>query len=319
MYKPLLVLLMVSSQISLSACTVYRVQVAPLTEEERQTLGTIGIAAEVSRLATQYSRDSTIIDDRLRDIQDRLSDAGQGAIKGFKKGGLVRINRCLNEECLVGVLFNIAIMTARGIAGGVDGALHRKTYSTRPVMELPEKAAMRAVQESIDALGLPAQLRDEIWEKAQKYSSYNFAFIEKLPSDPRNTQDEYGSRSAEARYWPLRDKGIQTILKVRIPLIEFRGSQPDAPYQLLVHVETTLVSTQDRSCIRRMGWEYQGENHYVTEWNKDNAKLFVADLNRGFNLIAQRVMPALFEKTADISPEALDRVLPKSELLVCLE
>ena len=67
-----------------------------------------------------------------------------------------------------------------------------------------------------------------------------------------------------------------------------------------------------------MGWEYQGKNHYVTEWNKDNAKLFVADLNRGFNLIARRVMPALFEKTADISPEALNRVLPKSELLVCL-
>lgn len=66
MCKPLLALLVISSQITLTSCATQRVPVTPLTETERQTLGTIGIAAEVSRLETRYSRDASIIDDGLR-------------------------------------------------------------------------------------------------------------------------------------------------------------------------------------------------------------------------------------------------------------
>lgn len=72
-------------QFTLTACTIQRVSVTPLTETERQALGTIGIAAEVSWLETLYSRDAPIIDDGLRAIQDRLSDAGQRALDGAKR------------------------------------------------------------------------------------------------------------------------------------------------------------------------------------------------------------------------------------------
>lgn len=72
MYKLLLILLVLGSQFTFTACTIQRVPLTPLTDAERQTLGTIGIAAEVSRLETQYSRDPSIVDDGLRAMQDRL-------------------------------------------------------------------------------------------------------------------------------------------------------------------------------------------------------------------------------------------------------
>jgi hypothetical protein len=100
-------------------------------------------------------------------------------------------------------------------------------------------------------------------------------------------------------------------------LIEFRGSHPEEPYQLLVHAETTLLHTDDGSCIRHNTWEYQGRSHRLAEWNKDDAKLFVDELDRGFDLLSRRVTPTFFEKHPDISFDALMMVIPKSESLTC--
>lgn len=143
--------------------------------------------------------------------------------------------------------------------------------------------------------------------------------MSRLPGDPPSTQDEYEKREEGTRYWALRDRGIQTLLKVRIPLIKFSGLSPDKPYQLLVHVETILIRTDDASCIRRNAWEYQGGSHRLAEWNKDDAKLFVAELDRGLGLLARRITPVFFEKHPDIPFDALMTVIPKSESLTCHE
>jgi hypothetical protein len=104
----------------------------------------------------------------------------------------------------------------------------------------------------------------------------------------------YGKREG-TQYQLLYDKGIATLLKMKIPLIEFRGSDPDGPYQLLVHVETTLLHTDNGSYIRHNTLVYRGGSLRVTEWNKDGAKLLIDGLNQGFRLIAQRVAREIFE------------------------
>lgn len=329
MYKLLLILLVLGSQFTFTACTIQRVPLTPLTDAERQTLGTIGIAAEVSRLETQYSRDPSIVDDGLRAMQDRLNDAGQGAIDGAKR---VYLDPLGNISCgggqspgiacvgtvLVAVLFKGVVMTGGAIAGGLVGAIDGKTYSNPPLMELPERAVIQAVQDSIDAVGLPDRLRDHVWERAQTYQGYHFERLSELPADPANLHSEYNYSRKVARYGALRDKGIQTLLKMRIPLIEFRGSDLEDSFQLLVHIETTLLRTDDHACIRHRTWEYQGGSHHIAEWNKDGSKLLVEEIDRGLHLIARRVTPTFFEKTPDISLEAISTVILKSESLSCV-
>lgn len=325
-------LLVLGLQLMLMSCASQRVALSPLTEAERQGLGTIGIAAEVSRLETQYSRDPSIVDDGLRAMQDRLSDAGQGAIDGGKwvdyRSPLnprpvcrtPRSRLCFKESIasvLFTVLFKGVLMTGGGIVGGVVGAIDRKTYSNPPLMDLPEESVIQAVQGSIDALGLPEQLRDQVWERAQTYPAHQFERLSELPADPANLHGEYNNSVKGARYWPLRDKGIETLLKVRIPLIEFRGSDPEDFFRLFVHVETTLQSTTDQSCIRHRTWEYRGESHSLGEWRKDDAKLLIDELDRGLPLIAQRVTSTLFEQPSLFSLGASRVVIPTSESLTC--
>lgn len=320
MNKILLILMVLGYQPTLTACTIQRVPVTPLTETERQALGTIGIAAEVSRLETLYSRDASIIDDGLRAIEDRVDAFGEGALEGVKNvKGFTEVKNinCRNWSCLLLLAVIPAEALARGIAGGVVGVLDEKRYPDLLLMELPERATIRAVQELIDALGLPERLRDEVLKMAQKHTAHHFDLVSRLPGDPPSTQDENQETEAGMRYWALRDKGIHTVLKVRIPLIEFRGSEPDEPYQLLVHVETTLLHTDDGACIRHNTWDYQGSSHRLAEWNNDHAKLFVDELDRGFDLVARRVTPAFFEKHPDIPFDALMTVIPKSESLTC--
>ncbi|TKB70206.1 MAG: hypothetical protein E8D52_03945 [Nitrospira sp.] len=104
----------------------------------------------------------------------------------------------------------------------------------------------------------------------------------------------YGKREG-SQYQLLHDKGIATLLKMKIRLIEFRGLEPDGPYQLFVHIETTLLHTDDGSYIRHNTLVYLGGSLRVTEWNKDGAKLLIDGLNQGFRLIAQRVAREVFE------------------------
>lgn len=208
-------------------------------------------------------------------------------------------------------------MTGGAIAGGVVGAVDRKTYSSHPLMDLPERAVIQAVQQSIDAFGLPGKLRDQVWERAQAYPVYQFEKLSHLPVDPLKTQGEHHDKEKGARYLPLRDQGIQTLLKVRIPLIEFRGADPEDSFQLFVHVETTLQSTTDQSCIRHRTWEYQGGSHRIDEWRENDAKLLIDELDRGLPLIAQRVTSTLFEQPSLFSFGASRVVIPTSESLAC--
>lgn len=255
-------------------------------------------------------------------MQDRLNGARQGAVeqvkivvKDFKE---FRQLKCHSQECLVAVPLVLTVMVVRGAAGGVIGAINRETYSNPPLMELPEGAVIRVVQESIDAVGLPDRLRDHVWGKAQMYKAYQFERVSELPADPLKMQGEDRNREKGARYWPLRDKGIQTLLKIRIPLIEFRGPNPEDVFRLVVHVDTTLLSTDDQSCIRHRTWEYQGGSHLIAEWSKDGATLLVDELDRGLPLIAQQVIATFFQQPSLFSLEAPTAVIPKSESLDCL-
>lgn len=323
MSKPLLSFLAVMAQLILVSCTTQGTALLPLTEAERQGLGTIGIAAEVSKSDTLYSRDSSLIGEGLRAMQDRLNDAGQGAINGVKLALPVLGNLECNSggpsgtRCLVKVLVAIAIVPSAGVIGGVIGAINRETYSNPPLMELPEGAVIRAVQESIDTVGLPGRLRDQVWGKAQRYRTYQFERLSELPADPVKMQGEDRNREKSTRYWPLRDRGIQTLLKVRIPLIEFRGPNPEDVFRLVVHVETTLLSTNDQACIRHRTWEYRGGSRLLAEWHKDGAQLLVDELDQGLPLIAQQVTATLFEQPSVLSFGAATTVIPKSETLDC--
>ena len=320
MSRLLIGLLVLGTHLMLLSCASQRVALTPLTEPERQGLGTIGIAAEASLLETQYSRAPSIVDDGLRAMQDRLHDAGQGAVKqvkiGVKELKELKEVKCRNQGCLLVVPFSLAVIMVRGAAGGVIGAINRETYSNHPVMDLPERAAIQAVQESIDTVDLPERLRDQVWEQAQSYQSYRFKLVPESPSNTQKLQSE-STKDKDVLYWLLRDKGIQTLLKVRIPLIEFRGADPEDSFRLFVHVETTLLRTDDQGCIRHRTWEFEGGSHRIDEWRNNDAKLLIDELDRGFRLIAKRVTQAFFEQPSSFSFGASGVVNPKSESLAC--
>lgn len=314
-----------------SSCSWHGLRLSPLTEKEKQDLGTIGIASTASSLDALHKRPFSAVAYGMRETRDRLVDIGEGALKGGLTGLIIAspLGRCHRESCLLKLTLATASMTVGVIAGGIDGALNRKTYSDPPEEDHPDKAAYQAVQESIDDLGLPAKLRDKIWEKVHEYPGYKFDLVPKLPSYPQQATEEthgylvepavtqvYGTKWSQ--YWPLRDMGIRTLFKINIPFVEFRGSGLDQPYQLIVPVETTLFNTSDLSCVRQRLWEYRGGSHSVAEWNENEAKLFREELDRFFDLVAKRVTSTFFGKESDLTLEERTDVIPKMESLDCV-
>lgn len=109
MTKLLLALVVSGARLALMSRTTKGVALAPLTETERQGLGTIGIAAEMSKLDTWYAQEPSLFDEGLRGMQDHRSGARQGAIDGVKswsRSGTINLScRHLHRtECLGEVL-----------------------------------------------------------------------------------------------------------------------------------------------------------------------------------------------------------------------
>lgn len=284
---------------------------SPLTELEKQNIGAIGVVAEVAALDALYRQNIPRGGVGLSDLGDRMTDTGEGAWDGLKKGfEWGNIGPCSRYSCLLNVALSTVGMTVGGIAGGIEGAAHRKTYSGSPLPKSPDKSTIQAVQISIDTLGLPEKLRDKVWEKAQGYQAYNFQLVRQLL--------ESGQKNSEELKVRLRDNGIQTIFKIRIPLIEFRGPSEDESYRLYIPVETTVFNMKSMSCVRYRTWEYEGKSHRVAEWNKEGAKVFVEELDEFYDLVARRVTSTYFGEDNSFGSDDLKAVAPKIESQRCL-
>ena len=297
MIRLFIVLLVLSSQLMLMSCANQRVPLSLLTETERQALGTIGIMAEPSAPEVWYSPSPFIAESGLREMQDRLHETGQGDSEREKQGKLYedfKDLKCRNQGCLLAVPFYLTGLMIQGRVGGDTGVTDRKIFSNTLFMGLLEQSAIQVVQDSVDAAVFSERLRDEVWARVQKHTAYGFKLIKRSPDNPSEALAEHGINGG-AQYRFLYDDGIPTLLKLRIRLIEFRGSEPDQPYRLRVHVEATLLHTDDSSYIRRDTWVYQGGSLRAAEWNKDGAKLLIDELDRGLPLIARRVTETLFE------------------------
>jgi len=291
----LLVSLVFWGQLAHTSCAMKKVALSPLTGQERQELGTIGVVVERSGSEVWYSRPPFFADSGLREMLDNLHDSGQRDWEGDKQVKPFEERKgvkCHNEKCLLAVpLYILAAQIEKGGASGNSKAIDTKIYSNSLLMGLMQKSAIQVVQESINSDGTAERLRDEIWRAVQRHSTYQFELVKRLPDE---LPDMYGKRN-EAHYQLLHDQGIATLLKIKIPLIEFRGSEPDGPYQLFVHVAMTLLQTKSGASIRRNTLVYRGGSLRVTEWNKDGAKLLIDGVSQGTSLIARRVTEALFE------------------------
>lgn len=107
MYKLLLILMVLGFQFTLVACTTKGVALlSPLTETERQGLGTIGVMVRLSGSEVWYSRPPFFVDSELREMQDRLYNSGQGDLEGDKQAKTVKEFegfKCRNQGCLLAV------------------------------------------------------------------------------------------------------------------------------------------------------------------------------------------------------------------------
>jgi hypothetical protein len=66
-------------QFTQTSCSVKLMRpFSPLTEQERQNLGTIGIVAEVATLDARYKQDVQPGGVGLSDIRDRVTGTGEG-------------------------------------------------------------------------------------------------------------------------------------------------------------------------------------------------------------------------------------------------
>jgi hypothetical protein len=270
------------------------IHITPFHEKERQELGKIGIAAD-SYVPKAVPKDGALAraSNQITHVGDRIAATGKGAYEGGKKGFLIGATAlaCRGDSCVLNAALSLTGMTIGTVAGAINGAVEGPEHFTEAQRENYD--ALAEVQTAIEAIGLQGTLRDRLWKRLNEHSG-NFVLVRELPDEHRGADSQYPFRRESEKYWPLRDQGISTILRVKIPFILFRGSHPSGPYTLTMPVETMFFRSTDRTCIRQTQWEYRGTTHLVDEWRANDAQLFSAELDKVLDLFVEELTSAYF-------------------------
>lgn len=295
--------LLIAIAISSSSCAQDGVSLIPLDERERRELGVIGVASEQSALLMSSRELRRPTAEATRDPREVIQDIADGAYDRGKAGLSLGKFPCARYSCLLNAAIGLTGMTVGAITGGIEGGVQGQPYTEVPADSDTAKASRQALQESIDSLGLPDKLRDTILEKTQNYGDHKIQLVQWLPPVPRTINDGYNYRLEKARYWPLKEQGIQSLLKVRIRSIAFRRDGPEQPFTILIAFESALLQTTTDVCLRNRNWEYRGAQHTVAEWGNNEAVVFRSELDKFVQTSANHITRSFFDKSFTATQE----------------
>jgi hypothetical protein len=88
--------------------------------------------------------------------------------------------------------------------------------------------------------------------------------------------------------------GVDSQLELRLSSIAFVGMRDTGPHRLAIKVKSTLVHAKDFTEIDNRSWKYRSEGHTLAEWQADDAHLFVQELERFYQDIAEKVENEFF-------------------------
>jgi hypothetical protein len=97
-------------------------------------------------------------------------------------------------------------------------------------------------------------------------------------------------------YFPtaLQKSGVNSVVVLKLSSIAFVGIKDSGPHRLKIEMRSHLVRAKDLGEIDSRSWKYRSEGHTLAEWQADNAHLFVQELERFYEDIAEKVQNEFF-------------------------
>ncbi len=249
----------------------------PLTEEDRATLGVVGIAQ------THYPPEARFETYAV----GRTSGIGRGFLEGFSfaLSGMQGFS-CQGANC--GAV--LIVFLAAGLIGGAIAAISGAFEAIPPAEAARiEESAKRTIEE----FRVQELLRDSFFQAVREKTQKNI-----VPFDawgPRKPGEKVDYRSTQG-------EGIQSVLEISAQEIGFKTppqgrpnfKTQDPPLNLFLKTQVRLVRLADGKTLYAPSFELAEGPRRRAEWEAENSRAFFEELEALSRLLAEKVTDDLF-------------------------
>ncbi len=256
-----------------TGCAVLPPQLpAPPSEAMRAKFGTIGV------VSAQFTPQPIL----QLPAKGGVAGAGRGAANWSATGALAPMGGGTGGDpfvALIELAASVVGATLGGLAGTVTGAF--KAESAEKVM-----ISETALKDAISTLKLPESLRDRFMRVAQSETREHFVV---LPNQgPKSLEEKNG-------YGFLAKNGIDTVVEVAVTNFGVNGPwDVNPPLGLVMKLRIRVIRTADDKELYTSELEYKWGERTFCEWAADNARPFLTELDRSYQIVSEKVVEELF-------------------------
>jgi hypothetical protein len=264
----------------------------PLSEGERERLGTIGIV----------SADFV--------PETKLFTYARGRVKGAAKGMAFEVSTYPppiffpgaggsssapvgSQGGAVAILLGLILVPAVCVVIGKEVYRAATAIPAEEVKEIESKLSKALIE-----LRMQESLKKRFFQTAREQSALNLVIIEER--GPKTTEETLN-------YGNLREKGIDTVIELSVLSIGFEGKGGKDPLlSLLLDTRVRVLRVSDGAVLYENKLEYRSAKRKFTEWISDEGKLFSEELDRGYGTLSDKIVEELFlvyDFTAKKAPE----------------
>lgn len=249
----------------------------PLSEEERASLGTIGI---VSADFVPEPKLFTYARGRVRGAAKGMTfetDTGGPPIifpSGHGSGGMVSPGASAGAAAAV-LLVPVVIL--------IGSEIYRAATAI-PAEEIKE--IEMNFKKALIELRMQESLKIRFFQTAREQSAFNLVLVEGV--GPKTSEETLN-------YGNLKGEGIDTIVELSVLSIGFEGKGGKDPLlSLLLDARTRVLSVSDGAVFYENMLEYRSVKRKFTEWISDEGKLFSEELDKGYGTLSEKIVEELF-------------------------
>ncbi len=281
MYNPTITWICLTLFLIQSGCaTSPRVAALP-SEDIRKSRGTIGV---VSAQATPKVR--FLAPTRVKGAGAAAGRTAGGALGGLW-GGCGQVILGTLETIIVPILTwygCVAVTPFVAVGGALIGGAGSDAAKANRAAKAKHKAEVKElrpiIDAALDAVATDTPLRDGLIEQAQARTHHAFVSV---PASDRKRPDK------RAHYGSLESEGIDTVLEVSVPRLDFA-----VDYAFALTAQARLIRVRDNAELYTGTYTFGQGARWISQWTADGGDKLSSALASAYQGLAEKIVDDLF-------------------------
>ncbi len=254
---------------------------SPPSDDIRKNLGTIGVVSVQSAPKVRF----------LAPTREKGAGAAAGRTAGRALGGLWggcgQVIVATAETIIIPILAwhgCVAVTPFVAVGGALIGGSGSDAAKTNRAAKAKHKAEVKElrpiIDATLDAVATDAPLQARLLEQAQNRTDHAFVSVPASDSKKLDKRAHYGS---------LESEGIDTVLEVSVPRLDFA-----VDYAFALTAQARLIRVRDNAELYTGTYTFGQGARWISQWTADGGDKLSSALASAYQGLAEKIVDDVF-------------------------